>query len=534
MISEKLKKAMRDKYIANGCWGTETFGKALGRLADTYGDKTALKDGDLTISYREWDTLVNKCANLFEEKGLSKGDKAVIQLPNSVTLFIVSFAMFRMGVVPVFALPAHREREISTFIHQTRAKLYILPKTHLGFSYGKMGKNCISDTDCQLLFEDEIRESLNGECNTTEYPENNVSAYDTAVLLVSGGTTAIPKLIPRSHADYLYDAKTFADVVGMNRTTIFLAAIPAAHNFTFANPGVVGTALSGGCTVLSRNGGADEILDLIMEEKVTVTSMVPSLLNVCAEMAQWEEEEDLESLSTILVGGAVLLPDVLKAAETNLHCKVRQVFGTAEGLNTITPVDMPAEQVAGCQGVPISEYDEILIVDEEGKEVGRNEYGEMIIRGPYTIMNYYENEEADKEAFRADGFYRTGDKAFMDEDGCIHVCGRIREQINKSGEKIIPAELESVIKEYEGICDVSVIGIPDANTGYKICACVVPEGQEPDVLELREFMLDKGVAVYKLPDHVMNLPKIPLTAVGKPDKNELLKMFQERQKMAYV
>lgn len=533
MISNSLKEEMQKKYIDCGCWGTETFGKALQRLAKTYGDKIALKDEKMAISYKEWNHLVDKCANYFHEKGLKNGDKAIIQLPNSINFFIISFAMFRMGVVPVFALPAHREREISTFIQQTKAKAYVLARKHLGFSYEEMGKKCVLDTNCQLYYEDEISEILSGIGNDSIYHEENVSSYDTAVLLVSGGTTAIPKLIPRKHADYLYDAKTFADVVGMNEDTVFLAAIPAAHNFTFANPGVIGTALNGGCSVMCRNGGADEIIDFIIDEKVTITSMVPSLLSICAEMAKWEDPEMFESLSTIMVGGAVLLPDILKNAKESLNCSIRQVFGTAEGLNTITPIDMPTEEIAGCQGVAISEFDEILIVDENDNPVQANEYGEMIIRGPYTIMNYFENKEADKEAFREDGFYRTGDKAYVDDKGYVHVCGRIREQINKSGEKIIPAELESVIKEHERIRDVAVIGIPDANTGHKICACVVLNEAVED-MEIREYMLEKGVAAYKLPDYVMDLKNIPLTAVGKPDKKKLLELFDERQIKTYV
>lgn len=530
MISSELKLNLRNKYIENKCWGEETFGKMLERIADDYNDKIALKDEFMSITYSEWNDNVNKLAYYFEDKGLKHGDKVVIQLPNSVMFFIISFAMFKLGVVPVFSLPAHREKEITAFINKTNAKAYIPTKKHLGFSYQEMVEKCLENKDCSIYYEDDFYGLLETLDNKENYVNSSISSYDTAVLLVSGGTTGIPKLIPRTHADYLYDADVFAKKVFMDENTIFLASIPVAHNFAFANPGVIGTALNSGISVMSRNGAADEVLDLIEDEGVTLTCMVPSLLAVVSEMASYDDVERFDTLKTVLVGGSVLHKDVLFAAEEYLDCKVRQVFGTAEGLNTITPVDMDSKDVSDCQGECISEYDEIVIVDENDETLEVNESGEMLIRGPYTIMNYYDNIEADKLAFREDGFYRTGDKAYLDEKGYVHVCGRIREQINKSGEKINPSDLEEIIKLNENIYDNSVIAIPDKNVINKICACIVTDKKDMTILELREFMEGHGLTTYKLPDYILVVDSIPLTAVGKPDKKKLLEIFNERHK----
>ncbi len=528
MISEHVKENLRQKYINSGCWGPLTFGQALEEWAERYKDRTALVDSFSRISYREWNELTDRFAAYFYKEGFRKGDRAVLQLPNSALFAVISFAFFKLGVIPVFALMAHREKEIGSFIRKTEAKGYLTVKKHLGYSYTSMAEDCIRGTKCRVYYEEDLRELSGdpGDTGTADY--DGMSSYETACLLVSGGTTGIPKLIPRTHEDYLYDAGTFADVLKMDKDTVFLASIPLAHNFTFANPGLVGTSMNGGRTVMSRNGSADEILDLIEEEEVTITAMVPSLLGVCAEMAAWDEPERFQSLTTILAGGSPLTGEVLHAAEANLVCRVRQVFGTAEGVNTITPEDMDSSMVAGCQGKTISAYDEILIVDENDCTLPENAYGEMLIRGPYTIMNYFENSEADQTAFRKDGFYRTGDKACMDEKGYIHVGGRIREQINKSGEKIIPGELEEVIQTHRRVSASAVIGIPDQTAGERICACIVTRDKKPmELTELRDYLMTKQMTEFKLPDYVMDISSIPLTAVGKPDKIKLLQWFQE-------
>lgn len=518
MISDEKKQELQNFYIAN-CWKNETFGDMLKRISKKYNEKVALKDAFYSISFNEWDILSDKGAAYFFNEGFRSGDKVIIQLPNSVVFLVISFSLFKLGVVPVFALPAHREREILAFISKTDAKAYITTEKHLGYSYKEIGDKC----SCNVYYEKTIFENIR---NTEICPVvSDAKPEDTAILLVSGGTTGIPKLIPRTHADYLYDAEKFAETLKLDENTVFLASIPVAHNFTFANPGVIGTALFGGKTILSRNGSADEILDLIRSENVTITALVPSLLELCSEMASWEDEP-FPSLKTVMAGGSVLMKSTVEKAEKYLGCKVRQVFGTAEGLNTITPEDMPSDKIADCQGKAISEFDETLIIDEDGEILPNGAEGELIIRGPYTIRNYYNNPEADKEAFLENGFYRTGDRAYIDENG-LHVCGRVREQINRAGEKIMPKELDELLKSHENISDAAVIGIPDTTLGNKICACVVFEGKELSLAEIRDFMLAKGLAEYKLPDCIMSIESMPLTAVGKIDKKVLLKRYGE-------
>ena len=218
---------------------------------------------------------------------------------------------------------------------------------------------------------------------------------------------------------------------------------------------------------------------------------------------------------------------VLAKAEAAFGCKVRQVYGTAEGLNTITDADMSSEQTAGCQGKKISQADEMLIELEDGTSASAGAEGELLLRGPYTIRNYYCNPEADAEAFRDDGFYRTGDRAFLDNDGNLHITGRVREQINRAGEKIMPSELERLLDENENIHMAAIVGIPDEMLIHKICAAIVTEDHTITLQSLRSELAEKGVAAYKLPDLAVKLDSLPLTSVGKPDKKAIVQMVTD-------
>lgn len=526
-MTENLKNELQEKYIREGFWKQETFYKALARIADKYPDNTAVCDSETSITYKEWQKMADNGAEFLYSAGIRRGDRVIVQLPNSVKFAVIVFAVFRLGAIPIFALPAHRKSEISSFIKVAQPTGYIVPKSHLGFSYGDMAEECVSGTDCRLFFADKL--DFSKSMNISIPDDEPDSAFrDIAVLQVSGGTTAIPKLIPRTHADYLYDAGVFAEVCGMNENTVFLASISASHNFTFANPGIIGTMLNGGKTVMSKTGSPDEILELIEEHKVTITAIVPSLLALCSEMAEWEETE-LDSLKTILVGGSLLTEPVLMSAESAFNCKVRQVYGTAEGLNCITDENMTAEQTACCQGKPISSGDEMCIESANGGFAPANTEGELLLRGPYTIQNYYNNPEADMVSFREDGFYRTGDCAFIDEDGNLHITGRVKEQINRAGEKIMPSELERILVESSDIEQAVVVGIPDEMLGNRICAFVVTDKADISLSWIRTYLDERGVASYKLPDSAVKIDMIPLTAIGKPDKKELVRMVQNNE-----
>jgi 2,3-dihydroxybenzoate-AMP ligase len=172
-------------------------------------------------------------------------------------------------------------------------------------------------------------------------------------------------------------------------------------------------------------------------------------------------------------------------------------------------------------GTPLSPDDEIKVVGEDGAELGREQIGELLTRGPYTLRGYYCAEEHNARAFTADGWFRTGDLVRITEAGNMVVEGRVKDVINRGGEKVLPAEVEDHLLAHPDVRDVAVIGLPDPLLGERTCACVVSAGADVDVAGLRRFLIERGVAQFKLPDVVHVVDSFPHTKVGKVNKAEL-------------
>lgn len=238
-----------------------------------------------------------------------------------------------------------------------------------------------------------------------------------------------------------------------------------------------------------------------------------------------EDEYDISSLRVLQIGGAFLEESVAQELIDLKSFTLQQVFGVAEGLNTMTELSDQEEIIRVFQGKPTSPYDEIKIVDENGNFLNNGESGELLIKGPYTIRSYYNNPENEKY-FTKDGYYRTGDRAFLSKEGNLKISGRVTELINKSGEKIIPSELESYLNKMEDIRDCAVVGLPDENQGEVIGVFVVAD-RKIELFEVREYLRKESVASFKLPDYIFMVDTLPLTKIGKVDKKRLVEVGKE-------
>lgn len=343
-------------------------------------------------------------------------------------------------------------------------------------------------------------------------------------MLLSGGTTGIPKLIPRRHCDYIYVANKTGERCDLNQETVYLASLPIAHNFPLGCPGIVGTFAKGGKVVLCNVTSPDEILPLIEDEKVTITGFVPAIANICMDYLQYEDY-DLSSLKIVQVGGSVLEPWLAEKIEKIFDVKLQQIFGIAEGLILTTNKEDDDKTRWQTQGKPISEHDEILIVDEQGEEVGGEEYGELITRGAYTIYGYYNLPEVNEICITQDCYFKTGDTARKLKNGNYQIVGRIKEIINRAGEKITPLELEEILLTHENINSVQVVGVPDNLNGEAIAVFILNGDKKLTLEEVRKFLISNNVADFKLPDIVKYIDVWPLTALGKIDRNKLKENF---------
>ncbi len=521
---------MHKDYVKMGVLSPVTFAEYVRDWAEKYGDRTAAADEETEITYSELHHKSSRLASGLKKLGIGKGDRIAVQLPNCISFLLVCFAAHKIGAIPLMILPAMREQEIVGIFKKGTPKAYVIPESFLGFEYGAMAEN--AKKQCDFL-EYVITCGNNGALTLDSlYDDNEAEVYggfaeQPAFLLLSGGTTnTIPKLIPRTHMDYAYTAVAGGKKCGFNKDTVYLAALPAEHNFTLGNPGILGTLFVGGKVVFAPTTSADETFPLIEDEGVTDTSVVPSVLKLWIKEAEYDEY-DISSLKVIMVGGSKLERSLAEQVKPKLGCCLRQVYGTAEGLNTCTSLDDPIDVIVNTQGTHFSEYDEIRIADENGNELPCGTAGELLLKGPYTIHGYYNAPEQNKTSFTEDGFYKSGDMAMLTEKGDLVIIGRMVEQINKGGEKIRPAEVEEILLSYDKIKDAAVIGVKDDDLGEKIAAFVVTDGCDINEEEVRKYFFEKKVTGYKIPDKLVMIDKIPLTKMGKPDKKELKKMLEQ-------
>ncbi|MFJ6063971.1 (2,3-dihydroxybenzoyl)adenylate synthase [Streptomyces tendae] len=524
------------RYRAAGHWQGVAFGARLRALAAAHGGHAALVDGERRWTYAELDAEADRVARGLRGLGIGRGDRVVVQLPNCAEFLLVWFGLQRLGAVPVHAMPGHRRREIGHLVRVAGAVACVVPDRHARFDHRELMREVRAEQgpggslrhvvvvgepgpeEGFVPFE-ALRTQAPAESRPTA-DDGGADAADAALLLLSGGTTGLPKLIPRTHDDYSYNARACAEVCALDARSVYLAVLPLGFNFAFACPGVLGTLMAGGTVVVAPDPSPQTAYALVEREGVTLTSLTPPLV------PHWIDEAasgswDLGSLSVVQVGGARLPEDHARKLGPALGVTVQQVFGMAEGLINLTRLDDPEDLVCATQGRPVSPDDEVLVVDADGRPVPDGTAGELLTRGPYTLRGYYRAEEHNRTAFTPDGHYRSGDVVRRLPSGHLVVVGRIKDQINRGGEKVAAVEVEEQLMTHPAITAAALVGVPDERWGERSVAFVVCKGAAPGVREVAAHLKERGLAGYKAPDEVVRVPALPLTAVGKVDKAAL-------------
>ncbi|ONI77951.1 2,3-dihydroxybenzoate-AMP ligase [Actinosynnema sp. ALI-1.44] len=509
------------EYRARGYWCGETFGQLSRNWAKWYGESTAVVSGPERVSYRELDQRADVLAAGLLDRGVRPGDRIVVQLPNITEFVVLFFAMARIGAIPVMALPAHRRSEIAHLATLSKAVGYVIPDVHQGFDY----RTLAAEIDVRNVFVVGDPGPYTAFASLAGDPDRVMPVVDpssVAVLLISGGTTGRPKLIPRTHDDYVYNARASADVCELTDSDRYLVTLPIAHNFPLACPGILGTLGVGATVVMAPAPSAEVGFALVEQEKITVTALVPPLARMWADEAGYSAA-DKSSLRLLQVGGAKLDADLARQIPKTLGCRVQQVFGMAEGLLNYTRPDDSADLVQTTQGRPLSPADEVRVVDANGDDVAPGEVGELLTRGPYTLRGYYRATEYNATAFTPDGFFCTGDLVRQLPSGHLVVEGRIKDVINRGGEKVPAGELEDLLLTHPGVAQAAAVGLPDDTLGELVCAVIVPtQAGPPKLKELKAHLTEQGLARFKQPDKLVVLDELPLTAVGKISKRDLV------------
>ena len=519
------------RYREKGYWQDLPLTDLLTRHADS--DALALIDGERRISYRELNRDIDNLASALQQQGLGRGETALVHLGNVAEFYVTFFALLRIGVAPVNALFSHQRSELNAYAAQIKPALLVADRAHALFGddgFLNAFREAHPSLRAVLLRGDGGERDLAsaiGRSGQSLTPAPT-GAGEVAFFQLSGGSTGTPKLIPRTHNDYLYSIRRSNEICAFDAATRYLCALPAAHNYAMSSPGAFGVFMAGGSVVLAADPSATLCFPLIERHQINVAALVPPAVSLWLQAIQeWGSNAPLRSLRLLQVGGARLSATLAARIPAEIGCQLQQVFGMAEGLVNYTRLDDSPARIINTQGRPMCPDDEVWVADENGEPLPRGEVGRLMTRGPYTFRGYYNSPEHNASAFDANGFYGSGDLISIDEAGYITVQGREKDQINRGGEKIAAEEVENLLLRHEAVIHAALVSMEDSLLGEKSCAYLVVNAPLRAVA-VRRFLREQGVAEFKLPDRVECVDALPLTPVGKVDKKKLREWLAAR------
>ncbi|WP_428394337.1 AMP-binding protein [Lichenicoccus sp.] len=515
-----------------GNWLDLTIGESLRLTAAAMPAKVAIVGLEGPASFAELDARTESVAASLLETGLAPGDRVLFQLGTSTAYFTAFYGCMKAGVVPVCTLPQYRLAEMRHFAEATSAKA-IFAQTDMAARFDQVGFAVELASACPGLRHVIAVGGEHGDATSLEAMASafdardarartacvEAGACDVAVFQLSGGSTSLPKIIPRMHGEYLGATIQLSARYGLTADDITLWGLPLVHNAgtLFA---VLPVGLEGRTLVLQPRLDVVEMLHLIGEHRVTFSG---SIGPVAAKLL---EVNDLRryDISTLKQFFSLTRAD---AVEAHVGVPVGQMFGMTEGMVFAASPNSSAALRHRTVGHPVSPGDAVrLLVPGEETEVAFGDIGELCFRGPSTLTGYYNDPATTAASFTTDGFFRSGDLMQAHRlDGlvCYSFEGRIKDNINRGGEKIGAEEIEGLIAQHPDVMDCRVVAMPDRMFGEKACAfLIVHEGRRaPTVQSLGEFLLQKGIAKFKLPERVEVIDSFPLTRVGKVDKAQL-------------
>jgi len=534
-------KEDREKYNERRWWLGMTWGDLFDKATDIYPDKIGLVDGVGQWTYRELREKVDRLAISLMKRGIKPKEWVLLQFPNWHEYVIAFFAMQKIGALTLLLIPRHNQSEINHLCSLTKPVAWIVPKQYGKIDYQPVIDDVLKENP-QIRQIVQVRAEKGGKYPTLEElieeaqltPENlkaleerRPDPDEVSHIMPTGGTTGLPKASVRTHNCYICNVEYHSRVWEITSNDTLMVITPVGHSMAM-HWGIGAALLNFSKLVLLDSTQPNDVCAWIQQEKVTAMPSVPAVI---ARMVNMEglEKYDLTSLKKISVGGAPSTPELLRAAYDKLKCIVINGFGSSEGTNTATRPGDSIDVIVSSVGRPACPYDTIKIIDDAGNEVPPGTEGELVSKGPGIFTGYFKSQEENKETFTPDGFFKTGDKARKDQFGNITITGRIKDIINRGGEKISALEIEHRLSAHPQIHEAAVVGMPDQVLGERICAYVVLNpGAKPSLEEIVAFLKANGASVQQLPERIEFIEALPATKVGKVDKKALREDIKKR------
>jgi len=524
------------RYRASGAWSDAPTGRRLHEIATHHPDRLAVISASGQLTYAELDERTDRIAAGLAALGLRRPDPVLLQLTNRLETVLAWYGVIKAGLVPVATLAAHRMHEIAYIAHKVGAAAHVVEADTAKFDLVAFARDHARNQPAMrhiitvgAAHRHDATERLEGlgvdiPAETARRIvldiESRIDPLDVAAFQLSGGTTGVPKVIPRIHAEYWNNGLLYARRLGWDHHTRVAHLIPLVHNAGISC--AVHAAHSVGACLVVATAEPTSAFKLMAKTHTTDVLLGHGLFRATRDDRFRPARAHLKR---VILSGAKVDSELFDWVQAD-GARAGQLFGMSEGLFTTTPLDAPPTARLTTVGTPISVDDEIRILEPDTETpVPPGTVGELCCRGPYTIAGYFDAADHNASAFTSDGLYRTGDLAALvriDGIDYLSIEGRIKDLINRGGEKINAEEVETLLLRHPAISEAAVVAMPDFRLGERSCAFLVSATGKPlDMDDIQRHLDELGVAKYKWPEHLEWIEALPRSNVGKVDKKQL-------------
>jgi len=520
------------RYRAKGWWKDQTFAEILEERAKATPTREALSDARRRITYGELWSEVRRFAEFLRRQGVQRGDVVTLQLPNRIEFPVVFYSLELIGAVANKISADFRAVEVEYILRFSKSRAYVCASQFKGFDYLAMIRElrprlpelslvvCVDDVDASDVVS--FGKVVNDTPEIADVDRVRMAPLDVMRMCFTSGTTGNPKGVLHCFNTTLTTCETFNRELAVTQREVMLDYLPVGLNWGYMT--LVQAAMAGARVVLMERFSAEGALDVIEKERVTYIPTAPASI-VAMLNAPSLPRRDLSSLRLVITGGASAAVETIKAFQAAVpHAKLVELYGMLEtGYHSFTRLTDDPLKVNGTVGHCVEEMG-LRIIDDDGSDVPHGEVGEIAAVGPSIHLGYLDNPTANRDAFTADGWFRTGDLGqFADAEGNVRIAGRKKEIINRGGKKYFPREIEELLYEHPKIVQVAIVGAPDARLGEKNCLCAIVKPQATLALDEIVTFLKGRVADYKLPEALVVMDDFPMTPTGKIRRPELVK-----------
>ena len=524
-------RAMR----AGGFWLDRTVDEYLVEAVVRTPDKAAVigyrvdRPTPVRLSYAELGDRVARAAGALRRLGVGRGDVLAIQLPNWWEFVVAALAGSRLGAVVNPLMPIFRERELGYMLGFAEAKVLIVPKLFRGFDHEAMVAGMRADLpklEHVIVVDGEganaFDRMLLGGGDRVEAParlaDSALQPDDLAVMMFTSGTTGSPKGVMHTSNTLVACTNSLSGRFHLTADDVMLACSPVGHMTGYA-AGIALAIRIAATSVLQDVWEVKKGVTIMADEGVTYTAAAtPFLTDICDTVAAGARRP--KQLRSFLCAGAPIPPVLIERAARELDLKVCSLWGMTESLSsTLTEPERAAEKSSSTDGRAL-EGVEVRVIDFDGKPLPLGQTGRLMVRGAQLFMGYY--KRPDLPTFDAEGWFDTGDLAYMDDEGYIRINGRTKDVLIRGGENVPVVEIEGLLHKHPAVAAATIVGYPDDRLGERACAIVVLRpGMKLDLADVQSWMTESKVAKQYWPERLLVIDDLPRTPSGKVQKFKL-------------